>query len=66
MGEALVDGGGVASIPWMMGGDCWFILEVEVVVFEPVCDGMACGGGAGCVGQGALPPWVVCVEVAHY
>jgi len=47
----------------MVGGDSWFVLEVEVVVFEPVCDGMACGGGAGCVRQGALPPRVVRVKV---
>jgi len=50
----------------MVGGDCWFVLEVDVVVFEPVCNGMACGGGVGCVGHGALPPWLVRVEVAHY
>jgi hypothetical protein len=41
------------------------VVEVEVVVFQPVNYRVGSSGGAGALGKGTLPPYVMCVEVPH-
>ena len=49
----------------MVCGDCQFILQVEIVVFEPVCYCLTCVGDSTGLREGSLPPWVMCIQISH-
>jgi hypothetical protein len=41
------------------------VVEMEVVVFQPVNYRMGSSGGTSALRKGTLPPHVMCVEVTH-
>ena len=60
-----VDGLRVSAISGVVCGDCRFILEVEIVVFKPICNRLASMGNSSSRRKGSLPPPMVFIKVSH-
>jgi hypothetical protein len=65
MGETQVDSRGVSTISLVVGRYSGLVVEVEVVVFQPVNYRVGSSGGTGTLGEGSLPPHMMCIEVTH-
>jgi hypothetical protein len=63
--ETQIDGRGVAAISWVMGRYSRLVMEMEVVVFQPVDYRVCSSGGTGTLWKGTLPPHMMCIEVTH-
>jgi len=65
MRETQVDSGVIATISRVVGRYSRFIVEVKVVVFQPVDYRVGSSGDTDAPWESTLPPHMMCIEVTH-